>query len=213
MGEKKTKILVVDDEPDITSHCQSFFGRRGYLVNTTGSGVDAVSMAKTLKPDLIILDRTIPDMNGKDVLKKLREFDKNTKVIILTGHSLNSEEEKTEFYDLGISAYIEKPVVLQDLENIVVKIIGNNLVADVSKQQKLGKPKSKSLRAIAHKMKNILGNMRSECEVFLLNKKDGLYKDKSKEELEQMSDDILDDVIKTVDQAIDVFNKIKEDRK
>jgi len=71
------KILVVDDEPDITASFQSFFGRRGFLVNTAASGKDALDIIKTSRPDLVFLDLTLPEMHGKEVLKELREFDKN----------------------------------------------------------------------------------------------------------------------------------------
>ncbi len=205
------KILVVDDEPDVTSYCQAYFGRRGYLVNTTASGIDAVSMVKTLKPDLIILDRSMPDMNGKEVLRAFRKFDKAVKVVILTGHSLNTEEEKADFQSLGISSYLEKPVDLQGLEIIVKNLLGDKAnVADIRKAE-ISVPLNETLRPITHKMKNVLGNMKNECQLFLLNKKDGLYKDKSKEELQEMADKIIADVVESIDQAIEVFNRIKED--
>ncbi|MCK5581456.1 MAG: response regulator [Candidatus Omnitrophica bacterium] len=210
MVKKNPKILVVDDEPDVIAHCQSYLGRKGYSVNTTASGVDAVSMIKTLKPDLIILDRSIPDMDGIDVLRALRQFDQETKVIILTGYSLDSEEDRQIFYDLGISKYIEKPVVLEELENTILMLLGGGYSVEGIKQKEVLRSRTASLRSIAHKMKNLLGNIRNECEIFLLNKKDGLYDDKTKEELEEMADEIIADVIETVDQAREVFNKINE---
>lgn len=113
------KILVVDDEPDITASFQSFFGKRGFLVNTAASGKDALDIIKTSKPDLVFLDLTLPEMSGKEILEALRKFDKKTKVIIVTGHTLESEKEDKEFQTLGISAYLNKPVILETLEDIV----------------------------------------------------------------------------------------------
>lgn len=210
-GEKRPKILIVDDEPDVTSYCQSYFGRRGYMVSTTASGIDALSMIKTLKPDLVILDRKIADMSGDEILKAVREFDKDLKVVILTGYSLNSEEEKEKFYRLGISAYIEKPVVLYQLEGVVAELVGSGLVFEGTENPRKVGESVKSLRSIVHEIKNILGNTRSECEVFLLNKNDGLYNTKSKEDLEKISDKIIADVIESVDRAVKVVNDIRED--
>jgi DNA-binding response OmpR family regulator len=217
MIKKTQKILVVDDEPDVTSYCQSYFGKRGYLVNTTASGNDALVMIKTLKPDLVILDRKIADMSGDDVLRAVREFDQETKIIILTGYSLNSEKEEEEFYRLGISAYVEKPVVLHKLEKVVESIVGKSSDVKIDETKKIFQPEpdlaedaSDVELPSAHKMKNVLGNMRGECEIFLLNKNSGLYGDKSREELEEMSDRIISDTIETLDLAIEVFKKVKK---
>ncbi len=108
------KILVVDDEPDIIASFQSFFGRRGFLVSTAASGKDALDIIKISRPDLVFLDLTLPELTGKEVLKELRTFDKKTKVVIITGHALESEDEE-EFRSLGISAYLNKPIVLEKL--------------------------------------------------------------------------------------------------
>src|SRR3989338_9738493 len=116
------KILVVDDEPDITASFQSFFGKRGFLVNTAASGNDALDIIKTSKPDLVFLDLTLPEINGKEVLKELRSFDKKTKVIIITGHALESEADDEEFQSLVISAYLNKPINLERLLEIVESI-------------------------------------------------------------------------------------------
>ncbi len=204
------KILVVDDEPDVISYCQSYFGKRGYLVNTTISGRDAVSLVKLMKPDILILDRSIPDLNGMDVLKEVRTFNTKVKVIILTGHSLVSEEEREKFFRLDISAYMEKPVVLADLETIVARIFGHVIKPVISSEPKKALKSKKEFPVLAHTIKNLLGNLRSQCEVYLLNKKDGLYALKSQEELEAMADAILSDTIKTVDQTIKLFEKSRK---
>jgi CheY-like chemotaxis protein len=207
------KILVVDDEPDITASFQSFFGRRGFLVNTAASGQDALNIIKTSKPDLVFLDLTLPEMHGKEVLKELREFDKKTKVIIVTGHALESEDEDKEFQSLGISAYLNKPIVLEKLVEIVELILENKFSArDFEKYKLIRKAEPPAISATAHRLKNLLGNMRNQCEVFLLNKRDGIFNDKPEKELGKMSEEIMQDVIKTVDQVMEVFEGIKEEK-
>ena len=207
------KILVVDDEPDITASFQSFFGRRGFLVNTAASGKDALDIIKTSRPDLVFLDLTLPEMHGKEVLKELREFDKKTKVIIVTGHALESEDEDKEFQSLGISAYLNKPIVLEELAGIVESVLENKFsLRNFDKYKLVKKTEPPAISSIAHRLKNLLGNMRNQCEVFLLNKKDGIYNGKSEKEIEKMSEGIMQDVIKTVDQAMEVFEGIKEEK-
>jgi len=207
------KILVVDDEPDITASFQSFFGRRGFLVNTAASGKDALDIIKTSRPDLVFLDLTLPEMHGKEVLKELREFDKKTKVIIVTGHALESEDEDKEFQSLGISAYLNKPIVLEELAGIVESVLENKFsLRNFDKYKLVKKTEPPAISSVAHRLKNLLGNMRNQCEVFLLNKKDGIYNGKSEKEIEKMSEGIMQDVIKTVDQAMEVFEGIKEEK-
>lgn len=207
------KILVVDDEPDITASFQSFFGRRGFLVNTAASGKDALNIIKTSKPDLVFLDLTLPEMTGKEVLKELRAFDKKTKVIIITGHALESEVEDEEFQSLGISAYLNKPINLEKLLEIVESIFKNRFSPkDFERYKLIRKVEPPSISTITHRLKNLLGNMRNQCEVFLLNKRDGIFNGKPEKELEKMSDEIIEDVIKTIDQVMEVFEGIKEEK-
>lgn len=206
------KILVVDDEPDITASFQSFFGKRGFLVNTTASGKDALDIIKTSKPDVVFLDLTLSEMHGIEVLRQLRQYDKKTKVIVVTGHTLESEREDQEFQSLGITAYLNKPIILETLEGIVNSVLGNKFNPKDLEQYKLIRKTELSIGSVAHRLKNLLGNMRNQCEVFLLNKKDGIYNDKSEKELGKMSEEIIEEVIKTVDQTMEVFKEIKEEK-
>lgn len=204
------KILVVDDEPDITASFQSFFGRRGFLVNTAASGKDALDIIKTSKPDLVFLDLTLPELTGKEVLREMRAFDKKTKVIIITGHALESDAEDREFQSLGISAYLNKPIILEQLVEITESVLEDRFSAgDFEKYKLIKEAEPPPVSAISHRLKNLLGNMRNQCEVFLLNKRDGIFNGKPEKDLEKMSDAIIEDVIKTVDQVMDVFKGVK----
>ncbi len=205
------RILVVDDEPDITASFQSFFGKRGFLVDTTASGKNALKIIKTSQPDLVFLDLTLSELHGIEVLRQLRQYDKKTKVIIVTGHALESEREEQEFQALGITAYLNKPLILETLEEIASSVLGNKFNPEEVEQYKLIRKTGPSIGTAAHRLRNLLGNLRNQCEVFLLNKKDGIYNDKSETEIEKMSDEIIGEVIKTVDQTIEIFKEIKEE--
>ncbi len=206
MKNAHPKILVVDDEPDVIGYCQSYFGKRGYFVNTTASGTAAVSLVKLLKPDIMILDRSIPDMNGMQVLKTVRTFDKDIKVVILTGHSFISEKERQELYALNISAYVEKPVVLPDLEDLIQKILGHDFHQEKRPAQSPVSIGSGASRELAHTIKNLLGNLRGQCEVYLLNKEEGIYRDLPSAEISEMADKILKETIHAVDKTITLLD-------
>ena len=167
MRKSQPKILVVDDEPDITASFQSFFARRGFLVNTTASGKDALSIIKNSKPDLVFLDLTLSEMHGTEVLKELRQHDKKTKVIVITGHALESERKDQEFQSLGISAYLNKPIDLMKLLEILESVLGNKFSTKDFEKFKLIKQTEQPLSSVAHRLRNLLGIMRNQCEIFL----------------------------------------------
>lgn len=213
MNKKSPNILVVDDEPDITSYFQSFFGRRGFIVNTAASGRDALKIISASKPDLVFLDLTLPEMTGKEILYELRKYDKETKVIVITGHTLDSEQEKEEFKALGITAYLNKPLTLEEVDRIVTSIFGNSFPSEnFDKYAMVKHPDARAEELSPHKLRNLLGNIKGECQVYLINKKSGKYSNKSKEELEKISDDILRNVVDTVNKVIESMGEAKKDK-
>ena len=113
------KLLVVDDEHDICDFVQSFFQERGYTVLTATSGEDALTVIKSDRPDLVLLDIKMKGMDGIAVLKHIRDIDKTIKVVMVT--ALEEQERMDEACRLGASEYITKPLVLDHLEQAVEK--------------------------------------------------------------------------------------------
>ena len=115
------KILVVDDENDICDFVKTFFRDRGFQVFTALSGEDALMITKKERPDLILLDIKMKNMDGLAVLKHIKELDKTIKIIMVT--ALDDQEKMREAYKLGAIDYITKPLALDYLEETV----GRNL--------------------------------------------------------------------------------------
>jgi len=113
------KILVVDDECDICDFVKTFFQERGYFVITALSAEDAIRIAKTEKPELILLDVKMKGMDGIAALKHLREINRNQKVIMVT--ALEDQDKMDEASRLGACDYITKPLMLDHLEHAVEK--------------------------------------------------------------------------------------------
>ena len=113
------KLLIVDDEIDIREFAKNFFKKRNIEVFTSSGGVEAFNIINTEKPDLVLLDVRMEEMNGVDLLKKLREQNNQVKVIMVTG--VEDEETVNEAHALGIKGYIHKPLVLDELEKVVLK--------------------------------------------------------------------------------------------
>jgi two-component system, response regulator, stage 0 sporulation protein F len=115
------KILVVDDEHDICDFVRNFFQERGYDVLTALNGEEALSIAKTEKPAIVLLDVRMKGMDGVATLKHLKELDKAMKVIMVT--ALEDQEKMDECCRLGASDYITKPLELDYLEEVVEKML------------------------------------------------------------------------------------------
>jgi two-component system alkaline phosphatase synthesis response regulator PhoP len=100
------QILVVDDEPRIAEICRDYLERAGFKVMLAGNGADAVTLARTKQPDLIVLDLGLPKMDGLDVTRALRKRS-NVPIIMLTARV--EESDKLIGLELGADDYLTKP--------------------------------------------------------------------------------------------------------
>ena len=106
------EILVVDDEPRIADICRDYLERAGFTVVTAGNGVDALTIARTQQPDLIVLDLGLPKMDGLDVTRALRKYS-NVPIIMLTARV--EEGDKLAGLELGADDYLTKPFSPREL--------------------------------------------------------------------------------------------------
>ncbi len=106
MGEAK-KILVVDDEPGIREMLAPFLERAGYQVETASDGVEALERVQAFQPDLILRDVLMPELNGREVLRSLREAEDWTPVILLT--QVGDAPERALALEEGADDYLNKP--------------------------------------------------------------------------------------------------------
>lgn len=113
-GQSKKCVLAVDDVAVILSRITDALGER-YNVVTMNSGVRALKYLNENKPDLILLDIRMPDMNGFDILRKLQDRSdrRDIPVIMLTG--MEDRNFVMEGFKLGICDYVLKPFVQKDL--------------------------------------------------------------------------------------------------
>jgi two-component system phosphate regulon response regulator PhoB len=109
------RVLVVDDEADITALVAYHLAKDGYRVSTASSGRDALRAAREERPDLIVLDLMLPGLSGYDVLAELRHHDetKDVGVIVLTARK--EESDRIKGLSLGADDYLPKPFSPQEL--------------------------------------------------------------------------------------------------
>ncbi len=110
MDSKRRKILIADDEPDILEIIQYNLIKEGYESVTAKDGEDALTMAKSTRPDMIILDIMMPKKTGVEVCEILRSQPsfKETLIIFLT--ALNDEGSHIKGLEIGADDYVTKPV-------------------------------------------------------------------------------------------------------
>ncbi len=105
-------ILVVDDEPKIVKVVRDYLERAGFAVHAASDGASALDLARTEKPDLIVLDLGLPKLDGLDVTRQLRKTSR-APIIMLTARS--EESDKLIGLELGADDYITKPFSPKEL--------------------------------------------------------------------------------------------------
>ena len=102
----KNSILLIEDEENIRSFISTTLKNQGYKITTASTGNDGLSLAASLCPDLILLDLGLPDMDGTNVIEKIRAWS-GIPIIVISARS--NEHEKAKALDLGADDYITKP--------------------------------------------------------------------------------------------------------
>ncbi|HEY5902889.1 MAG TPA: response regulator transcription factor [Anaerolineales bacterium] len=123
-------ILVVDDEPKITQLVRDYLEQAGFAVRTAHDGKSALSLARTGKPDLIVLDLGLPQMDGLDFTREFRKTS-TAPIIMLTARS--DESDKLVGLELGADDYMTKPFSPKELVarvRAVFRRVDNSLRAD-----------------------------------------------------------------------------------
>ncbi len=107
-----THILVIDDEPQILRALKTILAAKQFHVSAAARGEEGLAMAAAEQPDLIILDMSLPDIEGIEVCKQLREWT-STPIIILSVR--DSEKDKVAALDAGADDYLTKPFGIEEL--------------------------------------------------------------------------------------------------
>jgi CheY-like chemotaxis protein len=124
--ENNNRILVVDDEPDLTKISVMALEYYGYKVDAFNDPKEALSKYKPGSYDLIILDIKMPEMNGFELYREIKKKDNKAKVCFLTASELYYKEfREKEFRSLDRNLFIRKPIDNEELAKEINKMISN----------------------------------------------------------------------------------------
>lgn len=106
-------VLIVDDEPSVRRLVRAYLNQPGYRVYEADSGPEGLQLARTLQPDVIVLDVMLPGMDGMELLSRLREEDSRAYIIMLTART--EEMDRVAGLTLGADDYVTKPFSPREL--------------------------------------------------------------------------------------------------
>ena len=112
MGNNKYKVLIVEDDRNICSFVETMLQTAGYQVLTAGSCSQGLLMFSSHKPDLVVLDLGLPDMDGEEFIRRAR---RNSAVPVIVLSARTDEKDKVSALDLGANDYITKPFGTEEL--------------------------------------------------------------------------------------------------
>jgi DNA-binding NtrC family response regulator len=127
--EKRNKILLVDDEPDITMSFEATLQNAGFIVHTYQDPVIALSKYKPSYYDLVILDIKMPKMNGFELYAEMLKIDNQAKFCFITAGQMYYDkvrEGEEQYCKLDTERFLQKPISNVDLVKIIEKIMMQN---------------------------------------------------------------------------------------
>lgn len=108
MPETKKKILIVEDELSISQLFVETLSSHGFECLTAMNGLEGLNLSLTAKPDIILLDLRMPEMDGITMLKELRKKDEGSKIPVIILSTVNDEKSVSEALQWGVSDFLEK---------------------------------------------------------------------------------------------------------
>lgn len=115
--DKPLHILLVDNEAEFLEAITYWLETKEHQVQSCYTGPEAIELVKKSPPDMIFLDIHMPDMDGMEVLKQIRSFNKTIPVVMVTGFA--KEEKMNEAIQLGISGFFPKTGSFEDLGRVI----------------------------------------------------------------------------------------------
>jgi two-component system KDP operon response regulator KdpE len=119
-SDKKKRVLVVDDQLRVTRFMEIYLRLKGFDVICATSGREALEMVRSLEPDIMLLDIIMPDMDGFEVMKRLRSFSQMPVIAVSA-----SPEDHNDADAIGADDYLQKPFQTQEVLRRINLLLGS----------------------------------------------------------------------------------------
>ena len=192
----KNKILIVDDDSNITKSLQVILQKEGFITQVVSSGEKAIEEVKKDSPDLILLDLVMPGLGGIEALKCIKTFEQEAIIVIITGHP--SFESAAEAIRCGAYDYIIKPY---DIEEVLFTV--KRAIEKKELQRSIEKMKKAALvgymgEAMSHEIFNPLSIVSGSIQLLMSRIKKG-----KKPTLKEYKD-VFENISKNVERCVEV---------
>ena len=194
----KNKILIVDDDPNITKSLRVILQKEGFIAQAVSSGEKAIDEVKKDSPDLILLDLVLPGLSGIEALKCIKTFEQEAIIVIITGHP--SFESAAEAIRCGAYDYIIKPYNIDEVLFTVKRAIEKKEL-----QRSIEKMKKAALvgymgEAMSHEIFNPLSVVSSSIQLLISRIKKG-----KKPTLKEYKE-VFENITKNVERCVEIIN-------
>jgi DNA-binding response OmpR family regulator len=129
-------ILVVDDDERLQKMLSFFFVKKGFKVIGAKDGIAALKILESFRPDIILLDLAMPDMDGFELCRRIKEDSFMENIPLIAISALSASENRQRILSMGVSDFFEKPFEVACLLKRVSKLLGSNegiLIRNVDK--------------------------------------------------------------------------------
>src|SRR5689334_6330378 len=127
-AQARPRLLVVEDDPNIVELLSASLRFAGFEVSAATNGADAVASAREARPDLVVLDVMLPDLDGFEVIRRMREGGVRTPVVFLTAR--DATDDKIRGLTLGGDDYVTKPFSLEELTARIRAVLRRTTAGD-----------------------------------------------------------------------------------
>lgn len=156
--------MVVDDDPSIVRFLETYLGGQGFQIHSALTGQEGIDLAARLTPDIILLDYIMPDLDGMEVLRQLKQ-DERTRtipVVVLTARS--EVGEKVKSLDLGVDDYVTKPFDIRELKARLLSILARRREQFESTEAEKLKTLREVIASVSHEVNNPLAAILMSAE-------------------------------------------------
>ena len=167
-------ILIVDDNPTNVMFASVLMDKSGYCVKTASGGEEALDIISESKPDLILLDVMMPDLDGFQVSQILRSDPETADIPIIFLTALNESKDEVKCFEMGGNDYLSKPIQKEILQARVLAILRQTHAKNIIKKQrneleKIVRSRDKMYSVIAHDLRSPLGTIKMIHNMLLMS--------------------------------------------